>query len=510
MIKKAFQWCYKAPFALMRKHWVLTTLFVLGSIALLATGYQVKLTKAHKADLKIIYQKSAQVRVPDRNPVIVIPGVLGSKLIDQETNQTVWGAFDLDYADPNTDEGFQQIALPIGRTTEPSTLTDRVVPIGVLDKMVINILGIPLNIQAYAGILSTLGVGGYRDEDFGKRKAIDYGDGHYTCFQFAYDWRRSNAENAVRFHEFLKQKREQIQLAYELEYGIKDAEVKFDVVAHSMGGLMTRYYLRYGPNDINSDFETPPLTWEGAEYIDRAILVGTPNAGAAGAFVQLINGMDIGRPILPHYPPELVGTFPSAYELLPRPRHGGVAWDDDPADTVENLYDPDLWRENEWGLARRDEVNEELIALLLPDVGSAAERREIALEYQATLLKRAKAFHEAMDSPAKLPEGLELFLVAGDANKKTRKTISIERYNAEIEVLEYGTGDGVVLRSSALLDERVGGEWAPYVKTPIDWSSVMFLFGEHTKITQDPAFTDNVLYWLMEDPRGRNQYPGSQ
>ncbi len=502
MIKQTFEWCYKAPFRLIRKHWMMSTFLALSAIVLFLTGRQVKITKAHKADLRVIYQKSAQVRLPDRNPVIVIPGVLGSKLIDQETNQTIWGAFDLDYADPGTDEGFVQIALPIGPTTEPSTMNDNVVPIGVLDKMVINVLGIPLNIQAYAGILSTLGVGGYRDEAFGKRKAIDYGEGHYTCFQFAYDWRRSNAENAVRFHKFLEQKREQIQLAYELEYGIKDADVKFDVVAHSMGGLMTRYFLRYGPNDIDKNFEAPPLTWEGSEYIERAILVGTPNAGASGAFIQLINGMDIGRPILPHYPPELVGTFPSVYELLPRPRHGGIAWDDDPTDKVENIYDPELWAENGWGLAQRDETNEELLALLLPDVTSTEERRAIALEYQATLLKRAEAFHKALDRPARLPEGLELFLVAGDAHKKTRKVVSIEPGNSEIEVLEYGSGDGVVLRSSALMDERMGGEWTPHLQTPIDWTSVMFLFAEHTKITQDPAFTDNVLFWLMEDPRG--------
>ena len=170
MIKQAFQWCYKAPFRLIRKHWMMSSFLALSAIVLFLTGRQVKITKAHKADLRVIYQKSVQVRMPDRNPVIVIPGVLGSKLIDQETNQTIWGAFDLDYADPNTDEGFVQIALPIGPTTKPSTLNDNVVPIGVLDKMVINVLGIPLNIQAYAGILSTLGVGGYRDEAFGKRK----------------------------------------------------------------------------------------------------------------------------------------------------------------------------------------------------------------------------------------------------------------------------------------------------------------------------------------------------
>ena len=501
MIKKSLGWCYRSLLGVIRKRWLLSSFLVLLAAGLLFTGRQIKITKAHKADLRVIYQKSAQVRVPDRNPVIVIPGVLGSKLIDQSSGQVVWGAFDMDYADPNTDEGFQLISLPIGDTTQPSTLKDDVHPDSVLDTMIINILGVPVNVQAYAGILSTLGVGGYRDESFGQKKAIDYGEDHYTCFQFAYDWRRSNAENAARLDAFIKQKRRQVQQSYKMQYGIENADVKFDIVAHSMGGLMTRYYLRYGANDIGSDFEIPPLTWEGAQYVERAILVGTPNAGAPGAFIQLINGMDIGRPILPHYPPELVGTFPSVYELLPRPRHGALAWDDDPTDKVGDHYDPELWKENDWGLAFRDEDNEALLALLLPDVDSREERRKIALAYQATLLRRAKAFHEALDRPAQPPEGLELFLVAGDANKKTKKIVSVERYNAEIETLEFDSGDGVVLRSSALLDERVNSEWEPYLKTPIRWSSVMFLFADHTQITQDPAFADNVLYWLMEDPR---------
>ena len=65
------------------------------------------------ANLKQIYDRSAQYHLPDRNPVIVIPGILGSRLIDDETGVTVWGAFRKDYADPKTDEGARLIALPL-------------------------------------------------------------------------------------------------------------------------------------------------------------------------------------------------------------------------------------------------------------------------------------------------------------------------------------------------------------------------------------------------------------
>ncbi len=56
------------------------------------------------------------------------------------------------------------------------------------------------------------------------------------------------------------------------------------------------------------------------------------------------------------------------------------------------------------------------------------------------------------------------------------------------------------MRSSALLDERVGGEWRPAPSTPIAWSGVHFLFTDHIGLTRDPAFADNVLHLLLESP----------
>jgi len=64
-------------------------------------------------DLKSVYDRSAQYHGPDRNPIIVIPGILGSRLVDDDTGKTVWGAFRKEYADPKTAEGAQLISLPI-------------------------------------------------------------------------------------------------------------------------------------------------------------------------------------------------------------------------------------------------------------------------------------------------------------------------------------------------------------------------------------------------------------
>ena len=63
-----------------------------------------------------------------------------------------------------------------------------------------------------------------------------------------------------------------------------------------------------------------------------------------------------------------------------------------------------------------------------------------------------------------------------------------------------GQGDGTVLRSSALMDEREGSKIKGRLRTPIDWASVLFLFSGHLGLTKDPVFTDNILYILLEQP----------
>jgi hypothetical protein len=76
----------------------------------------------------------------------------------------------------------------------------------------------------------------------------------------------------------------------------------------------------------------------------------------------------------------------------------------------------------------------------------------------------------------------------------------VDSSEEHFKVTNYEPGDGTVTRSSALMDERVGGTWTPNLQSPIKWSNVMFLFSDHLGLTKDPAFSDNVLYILLEQP----------
>jgi len=203
---------------------------------------------------------------------------------------------------------------------------------------------------------------------------------------------------------------------------------------------------------------------------------------------------------LPRYPAALLATYPSIYQLLPRPRHGAYVFDDDPDQPIDEIYDARLWEKYGWGLAAKDEASQKVIAAALPEVDDPEQRHRIALSLQAIILDRAKQFHAALDIPAAPPETLEIFLVSGDA-LDTPKTVSVNRQSGDIQVIEKGPGDGTVLRSSALMDERENGDWEPQLRSPISWSSVLFLASNHLGLTEDPAFVDNVLFWLLEEPR---------
>jgi len=461
----------------------------------LASGCARSLSAPNLGDL---YGEPARYHSADRNPVIVIPGILGSKLRQAGTNAAVWGAFTPDAADPTTAEGARLVGLPMRTGAKLSELTDDVEPAGVLDRVKLQVFGLPISVRAYANILATLGVGGYRDELLGRSGAIDYGGEHYTCFQFDYDWRRDNVENARRLHEFILSRRNYVCGKIKERFRVERDNVRFDIVAHSMGGLVARYYLMYGGADLPDEGPIPAPSWEGAKHVERVVLVGTPNAGSAEAVIELVNGADFGA-VLPAYPPAVLGTMPSIYQLLPRSRHRPLvsAVRNQPVD-VDSMS-PETWETFGWGLA--DPAADRWLSKLLPEERDPARRREIALDHQRKCLARAVRFAAALDQPATPPDPVQLYLFAGDA-KQTPQTVAVPSGGGPVTVAAYGPGDGTVVRSSALLDERMGRSFSPELKSPIPWRQVTFLFDDHIGLTRDPAFTDNVLYLLLERPGG--------
>jgi len=346
----------------------------------------------------------------------------------------VWGAFDGDYTDPEEPDGASLIGMLMSPGAPLQNLRDNVRATEVLASLELNIPSVPVMTQVYAGVLGTLGIGGYRDA---RMEYVDYGGDHFTCFQFPYDWRRDNAENAAELHKFILNRREYVPEQRHERFGGDHPDVRFDIVAHSMGGLITRYFLRYRGVPLPDDGGIPEVTWAGMQHVDRVILVGTPNAGSALSFKSLIDGEKFA-PILPRYSVSLLSTLPSICQLLPRGRHGAVQVD------YENGH--------------THAVN-------------------------------------PLDT-----EDLHLELIAGDS-EPTPFVARFDQRRRKLELLGERPGDGTVVRTNALLDERRPNERSQRLKTPIPWTRSTFISADHLGLTADPTFTDNVLFALLEEPR---------
>jgi len=216
------------------------------------------------------------------------------------------------------------------------------------------------------------------------------------------------------------------------------------------------------------------------------------------SLVQLVEGISFSS-VLPKYPAALLCTFPAIFQLLPRSRHAPLVEASTMQPIPEDILDPELWERMRWGLA--DPREDAMLEVLLPGVKDADGRRRIAIDHLRKSLRRARQLFAALDSPdSATPGAPHIHVIVGDA-VPTPSVLAVDRTTGKLSVAATAPGDGTVVRSSTLLDERVAGEWSPTLRSPVQWGHVTFLFSDHLGLTRDPAFTDNVLYLLLEQPR---------
>ena len=495
---------------------------MIGGVAVLAAGCT---TEARLPDLEAIYKRtSITTSEGPRRPLITVPGTLGSRLVDSDSKRVIWGGGGSAgiSADPEDPEEYRLIALPVAKADEPLTeLRDTVVPGGILETAQAEVLGIPIDVNVYGKALGVLTVGGFsvdrrsarlytraeREDGLDlqvelanaeaakapKAEAVSVPD-EFNSFQYDYDWRRDLIESAHGLGRFLERKR---QILSE-KRGVRPESVKFDLLAHSMGTLVARYFLMYGFSSPGPDGKLPPITWEGAQFFDRVVLVAPPNAGSVIALDNLINDKELG-PLQPVYPGALLSTHPAAYQLMPRARHNRVLIDGEP---VDNLFDVSLWERMGWGLAKPG--IEDQLALLIPDEAEPERRRARALAYKARLLSRAETFHRMMDRWAPPPSHLDIFVVIG-GGFETPAIAEVDGGTGEFKITTNEEGDGVVLRASALLDERMDGDNSSGYRSPLRFKTTLFLPDEHVELTQNRVFADNLLFWLLDAPRSTGE-----
>jgi hypothetical protein len=482
---------------------ILRNLF-LSSVVVLSAGLPVSCSSTDSAvgsyDSKSVYNRplystiakqSMAYQGVERNPVIVVHGFLGAKLKNFKSGENVWGEFNgIDILKGYSHEQLRGLSVPMEIGKSLKDLKNDVHPFSILNNVDVKILGMHFNMDAYDRMLEILAKAGYVPEV----KPLPAGKHFSSLFVFYYDWRRDLPENAAKLHEFILQKRAYLQEQYKKNYGVNDFDVQFDIVAHSMGGLLSRYYLEYGNQDLPEDGSMPKLDWRGSKYIDKVIIVATPNAGYLDTFVEMQEGLAIA-PELPAYPPGIIGTFHTYYQMLPLVSTRPLIYKDDPKGPAIDLFDPNVWEKMNWGMLNPKQ--DEALKIILPNAKTPAERHAIALDHIRKCLKRARQFTDALRIDATPPDDVSMYLFLGDS-VPTRRTVAVDRNTGAFTVTEFEAGDGKVLASSARMDEREGREWVPFFDSPIKWNMVMHIFAAHMGITSSREFEDNVSYYLTE------------
>jgi pimeloyl-ACP methyl ester carboxylesterase len=456
-----------------------------------------------KPNLERIFRE-ARARTGKR-PLIVIPGVLGSQLINYETGEVVWPS-----AFRSSDDG---LSLPVSPNLASNV--DNLVARKIVDTA--RLARLAPEVYVYHELLVSLrDYGGYREGDW-NNPGVD-GD-RDTFYVFPYDWRRDNVESARELFERLET----------LKRKLNRPDLRFNILAHSMGGLVARYAAMYGAEDLPPENRPLKPSWSGAAHISRIVMFGTPNEGSADAFTTLIEGYSVTEglrrriPLLNKLSSEDIFTAPSVFQLLP---HSAAArFLDENLQPIEvDLYDPAAWRRYGWSPVTDPDYRERFVRGRTrgdnaPFKGGSLEDLDA---YFALVLKRAKRFHEALDAMTE-EAPVELLVFGGDCEDTLSAPVILydqkkQRWRTLTRPREFRTaagrrvslkeatnamsapGDGRVTRRSLLGESLAGGSHSKSLfGTALPIAYAVFACDLHSEVQNNKTLLDNALTALVSE-----------
>ncbi len=309
---------------------------------------------------------------PPKRTVVVVPGILGSALSDPKGN-LIWG-------DRWSFKHFDRLLIPNG----PADPDDDLKPSGLIQT--VQILG-PWKANVYHKLRKTF------QEDMGYTLGVDY-------FEFPYDWRQSNFTSAALLRKWVDQHL---------------GERPFDIVAHSMGGLVSEIFIKQLDTKLQ---------------VRRFITMGTPFQGS----VNSVAGIDEGWGTIPNW---LLGglqqfrltalSFPSFYELLPDYPNCCILLKEGTRPASYNPRTEKGWEHFEWDV---------------PEYQNSSAKKRIS-----RVLKRAQELTNLLRKA--MPPYLEQVSHIAGEHVDTKMKFFIEAKTKKITKYRHGNGDGTVLVTSA-------------------------------------------------------------
>jgi len=450
-----------------------------------------------------------------KDPVIIIPGIQGSQLVNPQTGKTVWFNVRRDKDD--------DLRLPM-TSNNLARNRDKLVPKDIIRE--VKLPGVLPDVEVYQGLIDSLKARGYAEANWNKPQATD------VFYVFPYDWRRDNVETA----QLLINKIEAVKRV------VKRPDLKFDIIAHSMGGLIARYAAMYGAADLAPEGRKPVPSWAGARHINKILMFGTPNEGSFDAFNGAINGStvvsDRNLPFIDDFRPEDVISSPALFQLMPH-QTATRFLDENLQPLKVDLYDPKTWQTYGWGPVSDPKFLSKLkdaaqLATKDKEIKPAALGKDANFDdrilsqttsaqvraFFATVLSRAKRFHLALDAPTR-KSPVELYAFGGNCqptldaivlmrnDKKDRWTTITDARDFktssgreikkdEVKAVIFALGDGRVTRRSLLAEsEESKGGTQEMIKNAFPLKSSFFACGLHTQLFLEKTIQDSFLSALV-------------
>ena len=345
---------------------------------------------------------------------------------------------------------------------------------------------------------------GYREGDWNNPGADGDKD---TFYVFAYDWRKDNVDNA----------RELVRRIERLKDTLHRKDLKFNVIAHSLGGLIARYAAMYGNEDLPQDETRLVPTWAGAADISKIIMIGVPNEGSADAFATLIAGYSITEglrrriPLLNKLTAEDAVRAPAVFQLMPHA--GSVRFLDERLNPIPlDLYDVEVWKRYGWSPIYAPEFRRRYTN----HKANSPNPEALDLDaYLAATLKRARRFQDALDAGTSSNQPVGLLAIGGDCeetlnspvvyrDEKASRWVTLIRPHEfrnssgqkvskqQLTEAMYAPGDGRVTRKS-LLGENVlrVGDQETVIHLPLTYA--VFGCDLHGQLQRNKSLQDNAL-----------------
>ncbi|MEO6104096.1 MAG: hypothetical protein ABIP44_10715, partial [Pseudoxanthomonas sp.] len=442
---------------------------------------------ASHPDLQRLYENVADD--PHQPPVIVLHGLAGSTLVDAKTGKQFWpgGLSTLAFSN------YRDLAQMSSANREGEGLVPGDLTYGVG------------GVDFYADLLHSLETVGRFERG---TPGTPVGNQRRRYYVFVYDWRKDNLVAVRKLDAMIEQIR--------LDYG--NPTLKVDLIAHSNGGLIANYFLRYGPNDVLTG-NGPFKTWdEGDKHIRRLIMLGTPGLGAVSSLERLIYGMRVGFGTVPV---EVMATFATPYQALPHPLTKPVL-DTRGAPVAINIYDPAVWQREGWGV-----YSPEVMARVRDAMSDPASGERALASLHASFdakLRRAERWQWALTAPLP-PNNIEIAAFGGDCEATPGHAVMIEGSQGQSRLVfranqvtsghenaNYGRGikatidyarllsepgDGLVTRSSQMAKRPLDVPPGDNRFHPLPVAQRFFLCESHGRLTHNPYFQNNLLYFLL-------------